>query len=239
MIQIGTVTLGEAPRVVVALGEGVPRADVDAALAAGAHLVELRIDQFSSRDPEAVLRETARFRDLPLLATIRAAHEGGAWRRTDAERLALYRALLPQVDAVDVELSSRDIAAPLVEAAQATGKVTLGSYHNFQATPSWEALAAIAGEGKALGVDILKVACCCNTAEDLRVLARFTLEYRTRNVVSIGMGPAGMLSRVFFPALGSLLTYTFLGAPTAPGQLNCEDTMKYLLAFYPGLGNEA
>ena len=73
----------------------------------------------------------------------------------------------------------------------------------------------------------------CHDTVALQNLAEFTLAHRHRPLVTIGMGAAGAASRIFFPALGSLLTYTFLGAPTAPGQLTCEETLHYLTAFYP------
>jgi 3-dehydroquinate dehydratase I len=82
-------------------------------------------------------------------------------------------------------------------------------------------------------VDIVKVAARCNVPEDLQRLAAFTLAHREEGIIVVGMGPYGLSSRVFFPALGSLITYTFHGVPTAPGQLNCHDTLTYLNDFYP------
>ena len=234
MLHLGSVALDGTPRVVIAVRDGVPRDSVEAAIAAGADIVELRIDQFSSVAEEDVLRHLARYAGIPKLATIRAAWEGGAWHGSERERAALFRAVLPHVDAVDIELSSGEIREEVVESAHTAGKLVLGSYHHFEAVPSVEALEAIVADAAGTGVDLLKVAAYCGTRDELRRLAAFTLSQAGRGVVTVGMGPAGQVSRVFFPALGSLLTYTFLGAPTAPGQLNWEDTLEYLKAFYPG-----
>jgi len=179
-----------------------------------------------------VVEEAARFAGLPLLATIRSAAEGGGWKGTESERLALFRALLPHVGAVDIELSSTGILGEVTADARAAGLTVIGSHHNFTETPPDGDLDAVVQAGATAGADIVKVAARCNSAADLRRLAAFTLRHEDRAMVVIGMGPAGMLSRVFFPALGSLLTYTFLGAPSAPGQLNSEETVKYLKLFY-------
>ena len=233
MLKLGSVALDGTPRVAVALRDGVPLERVRAALAEGVDAVELRIDRFSSWDTAFALDEVGRYAGIPTVATIRAGAEGGGWTQPEAARAALYEAVIPQVDAVDIELSSTDILAEVIEAAHASGRLALGSYHNFEQTPALDVLEKIASEGRRRGADIVKVACFCQGPEDLQRWAHFTVDQAEEGVITIGMGPAGMLSRIFFPALGSLLTYTFLGAPTAPGQLNCEDTLKYLGAFYP------
>lgn len=232
MLKIGNCELGECPRVVAAVSDGVPRRDAEVLLASGVDILELRVDTFSRCDTEHVVAEAVRHAGLPLLGTIRSAAEGGSWKGAEQERLALFRVLLPHVGAVDIELSSLEILGDVSADARAAGLVVFGSHHNFTGTPSDSDLDAVVEAGVEAGVDIVKVAARCNNPEDLRRLAAFTLRHADRAMVVIGMGPAGMLSRIFFPALGSLLTYTFLGAPSAPGQLNSEDTVKYLRFFY-------
>jgi 3-dehydroquinate dehydratase-1 len=234
MIYIGTVPLDETPRVVLALRDGVPRDAIEAALAQGVDLVELRIDEFQDTRPQAVEAECERLRGIPLLATIRSAVEGGAWKQNDHVRLDLFRAVLPMVDAIDIELSSRSMRELLIADAKEAGKTVLGSFHDFEDTPQDALLNRLADDARRVGVDLLKVAAHCNDVLSLRRLARFTLDHAQRGCVVIAMGPIGASSRIFFPALGSRLTYTFLGEPTAPGQLNCDDTLAYLNAFYPG-----
>jgi len=218
--------------VVAAVSDGVPFRDAELLLASGVDILELRIDTFSHCDTDHVAAETRRLSALPLLGTIRSAAEGGGWKGSGQERLALFRAILPHVGAVDIELASTDILDDVIAGAHTAGLAVVGSHHNFTATPPDPVLDAVVEAGGRAGADIVKVAARCNSPADLRRLAAFTLRHAHRSVVVIGMGPAGMLSRIFFPALGSLLTYTFLGAPSAPGQLNSEDTVKYLKFFY-------
>lgn len=234
MLKIGRLALGEAPCVAVAIQDAIPVAEIRAA-AGDRVLVELRLDALGDVSPAALEAFVRPFTTFSLLATLRHADEGGGWRGSEVERLEAYRAVLPLVQAVDVEIETGDIAVEVVEAARAAGRISIGSFHDFTATPSTDRLEAVHRQGRALGFDIVKVAARCNSPEDLRRLARFTLEHEREHVIVVGMGEHGLASRIFFPLLGSLVTYTFLGAPTAPGQLNCTDTLKYLDVFQPGI----
>jgi 3-dehydroquinate dehydratase-1 len=230
--KLGTRTLGEAPTAIIAIRDDVELDDLRAALNAGAHAIELRVDSFRDLTPAYVTETVQRLAIGPSLATIRHAREGGAWRGPEKERLALYRSLLPLVDGVDCELSALDVCGPLFAEAREAGKLTIGSFHDFEACPEDTALEALMPAGKVAGADIVKVAAYCASQRELRRLAAFTLRHSERGVVVIGMGPAGTPSRVFFPALGSLLTFTFLGEPTAPGQLNYGTLVSYLKQMY-------
>ncbi len=237
MLMIGSAALDGSPRVALAIDDSAGRPQVDEVVGLGVDVVELRIDQFASLESGAVLREVARFDGLNLLGTIRRVEEGGGWSSPEEERLALYRAVLPQVHAVDVEIQSGAAADVLAEARK-LGRLGIASYHNFELTPEREALSEMVAQGVELGADVVKVAAHCRDWAELRRLARFAIAYAEAEVpmIVIGMGAYGAPSRVFFPALGSLLTYTFLGKPTAPGQLNCADTIQYLSGVFPNFG---
>ena len=230
-LNCGPITLGERPAVAVAI-----QAPEDPSAIAAAYpgaIVELRLDALPDPTPDACTDFVARYDGFPRLATIRHHGEGGGWKGGEEARLACFEAVLPRVDMVDVEITSGEITESVVARAHALGKVVIGSFHDFEATPEDHALEAVQKRGRALGVDIVKVAARCATPEDAQRLAAFTLRHRDEGIIVVGMGPYGTASRVFFPALGSLVTYTFLGKPTAPGQLNCQDTLKYLRDFYP------
>lgn len=232
-MKLGALTLGDRPRIAVAVRDGIARDAIDKALAAGADLIELRIDAFSDTSPDVVREELTRYKGVPTLGTIRGAFERGEWKGSEAERAALYEATLPLVDAIDIEIGAEEINRDLIAMAKDQGKRVIASFHDFDATPSREALEATDARGRSLGADIIKIAAQCNSENDLRTLAEYTLAHRHEGVIAIGMGPVAMSSRVFFPALGSLITYTFLGEATAPGQLTLDDTVRYLSAFYP------
>lgn len=230
--HLGARPLGDSPTIIIAVRDTVAPEEIAAALAGGAHAIEFRVDQFAQSAPEAVVSAVRARRKGPSLATIRHAREGGAWTYSEEERLALYRALLPEVDGVDCELESSEICGEVFADAKAVGKLAIGSFHDFQSCPDDARLDALVALGDSAGADIVKVAAHCASPADLRRLAAFTLRHAERGIIVIGMGPAGTPSRVFFPALGSLLTYTFLGEPAAPGQLNCDVMVAYLSALY-------
>ncbi len=233
LLRIGSVELGPAPRVAVTVRNGVPRPEIEQVLDAGADFVELRIDLFKTQERTFVLNEARRYAGIPTIATIRCAAEGGGWNGPEEERLNLYLALLPHVDAVDVELSAHPLCGKVFAQARNEHRLGIGSYHNFDGTPSLPELNAIYAAGKHSGADIVKVAASCRTTDDVHTLAQFTLEHKDENVIVIGMGALGRLTRIFFPALGSRITFTFMEESAAPGQLNWRDTLKYLEAFFP------
>jgi len=224
---------GITPRIAVPFRDGTSQEHIAEARRLGMDIAELRIDLFSSRDAEAVLAEIDRHQGVPVLATIRSAAEGGDWKGDDDERLTLYKAILPHVAAVDVELSSVAIVDTVIAATHEHGRCVVVSFHDFTQTPATEDLDDIADRAHDAGADIVKVAALCRLPEDLRILAEFTLRHREKGLVTIGMGDVGLLSRVFFPALGSLFTFASFGDSTAAGQVPLEETATYLRCFYP------
>lgn len=203
--------------------------------ATAADAVELRADLSDDPRPDALVAALRRLRAAgrPIVLTVRAAAEGGrAW--PDDRRAALYAAGMPHVDAVDVEIASRDLAADVVPRARAAGRLVILSAHDFQATPAPVALLGLAERARALGADLPKLATHAGAVEDLRTLLDVTLAARDDGVVTLGMGPFGPLSRILLPAAGSVLTYGAAGRPTAPGQLPAGELADWLARLLPG-----
>ncbi len=234
-LRIGKVALGFGPRAVLCVTDR--RAG---RLPRGAHpdIVEARIDLFADRSPahvEAVLRRL-HGTGAPIIATIRTAAEGGRWRGSEDVREAFFRRVLPLVHAVDVELGSRTLARRVAAAAHARGRRVIISTHDFERTPAVTTLARRIRAARALGADIVKLAARAGGLEDVTTLLRVLLAHGGAPLVVIAMGPVGMVSRIAFPAAGSLLTYAFADgdAPTAPGQLPLRTLQQELARYYPG-----
>ena len=98
----------------------------------GMSIAELRIDLYSSYKKKYVLKEVLKFKKIGTIATIRSRKEGGAWKGSEKERLELFKAVLPHVDKIDVELSSAAILKKVVSEAHRLKKTVIVSYHNFQ-----------------------------------------------------------------------------------------------------------
>lgn len=227
---IGGVELGgPRARVAVPFGDDATPAAVQALVARGLDVAELRVDLFASRDPGRALAALPAFAGVPTLVTIRSADEGGGWSAPEDERLALYRTLVPHAGAIDVEIAS-PIARDAIAAARAAGRLAIASFHDFDRTPGARSLAARVEAGRALGADVVKIAAQVRDAADLRTLARVLVERDDAGpgLIVIGMGDAGVASRVLFPALGSLLTYAAAGTRTAPGQLALDEAVALL-----------
>lgn len=199
----------------------------------GLDIAEMRIDHFPSTAVADVLAEIGKFSMLHTIGTIRMAVEGGKWAGSEEQRLQLFRAIIPAVDAVDVELQARSILPQVVEAAHAHGKLVIVSHHNFQQTPALPTLQAVIDEAAAQKADVIKIAAHANNAEDLQRLAELTLANRDKRLIVIAMGADGLASRVFFPALGSKITFAYIGKQTAPGQLPFAELTQLLRQFYP------
>lgn len=221
-IRLGRLNLGKVPCIAVPFRDRTPLSAIRKAKQEGAGIAELRIDLFSSAGPEHVLREIRKFRAFPTIATLRSRREGGNWRGGETERLFLFKTVLPQVAAVDIELSSGVILKEVVAAARKAKKTVIVSFHDFKKTPSGSRLASVLAEAKSRGADIVKIAAFARNADDVKRLADFTLANRKKNLIVIAMGKKGTVSRILFPALGSLVTFAHGGRQTAPGQLRCR-----------------
>ncbi len=215
--------------------DGVGKGTIKKALKAGADLLELRIDTFRQRDPRKLLRGIERLkaiegaRSIPLVITVRSKAEGGLYAIPAGKRLEIFQALMLFADYVDIELSSGTILKDVVRSAGRSKTKVIVSYHNFRSTPGPDRLRAVAAKARASGADIVKIAAFARQRADLRTLAQVLLG--GTDLVVIAMGALGASTRVFFPVLGSLISYGSVTGSTAPGQLPIR-TIRKELEFY-------
>lgn len=157
--------------------------------------------------------------ETPLLVTARHGAEGGEGNLSAEARWALVEPYLGRAAMWDVELRSLGELREGVRKAQAAGVAVIGSFHDFERTPSIDVLEGAAGMGESTGLDAVKVATFLNGAEDLATLVRFAGKERRARVSVMGMGALGPVSRLALAKCGSVLNYGFLGANgNAPGQ---------------------
>lgn len=235
MIKLGELTLEAGrPAVAVSFTDADSKDEIAEARAAGVAIAELRIDLFARLAPDYVEAQAKRLSGLPTIATIRDASEGGGWKGSSAERIALFEAVLPLVDAIDIELASAEVLAAAGPKAKAAGKVLIVSHHDFLRTPPAEALVETTRAAAAAGADIVKLAARADSDRDVEVLAEVLHERPHPNMVVIGMGENGAPTRLLFPGQGSLFTFAAKGErSTAPGQLDYKRMLKLLATLYP------
>lgn len=205
----------------------IDRRVVAKAVSEGADILEVRLDTFEALTPVKAQDELKRLKEitrLPLLLTYRSRREGGAVEISDKARLSIMRAAIPYADIVDIELSSRSILKNVIDLAHETGKSVIVSHHNFKTTPVTKVLADIISRARSAGADLVKIAAFANKKVDLKRLAGLLTD--SNDLVVIAMGPIGVASRVFFPLLGSKITYGSLTGKTAPGQISLKEIKK-------------
>jgi len=233
MARIGAVELTETPRVAVGFDDKVTPKVIDESIQQGLDIAEVRVDLFSLLEPAYVQQRIKAFSRLATIGTIRSQIEGGKWRGTEEQRLSLFRAITPFVDSLDIELSSDQILSAVVSLCATQRKTLIISHHDFDGTPSLSDLHRIVDRSKQTGADVVKVATMVKSDNDVRVLAELTTSRKSDNLVVIGMGSVGLITRLTFPALGSLMTFAYIGEQTAPGQLHFQDLREDLRRYYP------
>ena len=226
-LRIGTVALRRSePRIIAPFTDRSRPASLREGVRQGLSLLEARVDLFGNVEPAHVVSSVRKVRPIaPVLGTVRSGAEGGAWKRSERERLALYRALAPHVDALDVELDAR-IRKEVVRAARRARRTVVLSHHDFRKTPSATRLDKVVLRSAKAGADVIKIATLVQSVADVQKLARLLARHRSLPLVVIGMGAEGRVTRVLFPVLGSLFTFASLEKKTAPGQLRLAETVR-------------
>jgi 3-dehydroquinate dehydratase I len=227
-LTIGPVTLGEIPRVVAIIDEFMDMHRIAELKKSGVDILEIRFDLINADIPSLCvyvdkIKKTTGF---PCIGTIRETEEN---RET---RMDMFKAVIPFVDAVDVEI---DASINRQVIAHAAGKTVIVSEHDFEKTPDNAHLEGIVDKAYALGADIVKIAAMAHSRYDVARLLSFASAC-DKPLVVIAMGAWGSVSRVLAPVFGSLFTYGFLNKSVAPGQLSIGKLVEELRRYYPALG---
>lgn len=228
--KIAAPLVGTTPEDLWHEAEAVAAAGVDIAEWRADHLVAARGTVAPPPDVAQILAGLrARLGAIPLLITVRTSAEGGAVAISDADLTTLLIALVEgaadedaRPDAVDVELARGTALAAVLPRARQHGVAVVVSAHNFQATPSRDTMVAHLEAMAAAGGDVVKLAVTAQDPSDVLELLAATLEASQRldrPVITMSMGPAGVVSRLAGEVFGSALTFGSVLAPSAPGQV--------------------
>ena len=181
--------------------------------ATDADMVELRLDGVGGCDAGRALDGRSR----PAIVTCRPVWEGGRFEGSEEDRALLLRhALDAGAEYVDVEwraLSSAGgpgVLDRLID--QYRGRIVVSS-HDFDGVPG--DLQARASAMRATGAAVIKIAVA--TARLCDTLPLMKITGNSHDAVVIGMGDAGVPSRLLATRFGSRWTYG--GRAVAPGQV--------------------
>ena len=197
--------------------------------AALADLVEIRLDALVAPDFAPFL---AQLPGSQLLFTCRPEWEGGGYRGSEEDRVALLAATAAAgAGFVDIELRTAEpLRTSLIKGAQAGGAQVIVSWHDFKTTASPQALLSILQEQYRSGADWGKIVTTPRDYCDvLRVLAlQETAAEIGFPLCAFCMGRIGMISRVATLGLGGAMTYAAPdgGQSAAPGQLPISDLRR-------------
>ena len=197
--------------------------EMDAAVDAGAELIEIRLD-FLSRPPR--LDEFLARRRVPIIVTARLPEDGGLWRKSEEERLKVLRtAIAMGFDYVDLEMETAD----LVPRYGSTKRIV--SYHSFEGTPDDQELNDLYRRLASHDADFVKIATKAKHVNDVFRMMNL-LRHVNEPAVAFCMGDLGTASRVMGAKFGCPFMYSAFNAQRgiAPGMLTFAD-MKFVY-FY-------
>ncbi len=167
-------------------------------------LVELRLDGVSAPDVAGALAG----RKKPVIVTCRARWEGGQFAGSEEERETILRqALTLGAELVDVEWRAGFDAL-----VAAHGSRVVLSSHDFAGVP--DDLQTRARAMRAAGAGTIKIAVMPRCLSDTLVLRTIAT---AGDAVVVGMGDAGIVTRLLSTRFGSKWTYG--GQRVAPGQV--------------------
>ncbi len=178
--------------------------------------------------------------ELPLILTCRRCDEGGFRPIPDAAKFGLYEAAIREglADAVDVELACGEAALRTMRQTLAGRALLIVSAHDFQKTPSPEAMRTVLENAIHAGADAAKLAVTPIAAEDVLALLSVTAEVSKAHphvpLITMSMGSLGMITRMAGGLFGSALTFAAAGAASAPGQLPVRELRRYFGSLYAG-----
>jgi 3-dehydroquinate dehydratase-1 len=222
MIGIGTLELGKKPLVAAVVDTIVPMQDLIDLKRMGVDILEIRVDLID-KTLDCIVRclgDLKKAVALPVIGTVRENE------RTKEDRSAIFTAIMPYVDCIDIELGA-SIAAQVQAQARAAGKTVIVSEHDFEKTPADMELQSIVDRAVAQGADIVKIATTAKNEEDAWRLLRFAKSNKAP-IVAFAMGEAGTFSRIKACEYGSLFTYGYITKPVAPGQISAEELIKLM-----------
>ena len=207
----------------------------------GADLIEWRIDELFSGEDEQVEQIVALVAEspVPCIVTCRPVWEGGAYDGDEDARIALFERLgaadrPPRY--IDVELAAYtrsanlrmkvDLAVDHPGQQRELATELILSMHDFTGRPADLARRLLSMRDQP-AAKILKVALRARTVRDNLELLDI-LAQRDRPTIALGMGEAGLLSRVLAPKFGGFLTFAALNEQerSAPGQPTIVDLLE-------------
>jgi len=199
-----------------------------AAKAAGAEMIELRLDYLETPKPALVqeIIKNSKQSQLPLIATCRPRWDGGYFKGSEQERQTLLlSALRAGAEYVDIELACLDQSqCRVLELLEQSAERVILSSHDFEGKPA--DMSQLMEKIQQRKPAVSKVAYQANEITDcFEVLDLLHENLGKASMVGLAMGEAGVMTRVLAKKLGAFLTFVSVaeGEGTAPGQITVQE----------------
>ena len=223
---------GGVPKVALAIGDQEPNGKLRGL---PVDMLELRLERFrdqSIKGIEGSILARKEARKPMMLGFQNGLETGSAPGINGDKKLLIYHMAMEHVDAVDIELDSPVIEA-VMNLARENEKTVIVSSYFADRTPGVDELETVFSASRLKGADVVKITAHAKSMDDVFTLLDFTRKHRDDGVIPVSMGPHGALSRLLFPAAGSLLTYCCLERPSAPGEIPMSELVDDLRRYYP------
>ena len=191
--------------------------------------IELRLDYLTEEGLSQVLSQLRRRQiSKPLIFTFRPAEQGGKRNLTLPERQNFWQMLPVEIiEAMAFADFEIDLAESFSTGAPIPWKKVICSWHSFEGTP--ENLFEIYQSLDRTQAAVIKIATQANRISDcLRLLDLLERKHSAKLTIVIGMGMAGMITRVLGLSRGAMLTFGALkrGAESAGGQPTFDELVN-------------
>ncbi len=193
-------------------------------------LFEVRIDLIGEGWPELV-----KPLKIPWIACNRRADEGGRWPGTESRRVEkLFQAIELGASIVDIELRTNKLA-DTVQSIRRRARC-LVSYHDMEKTPPLDDMKEIVRQQLKAGAHIGKIVTTARSVNDNLTVMQLIHEFPSVKLVSLAMGPMGVISRILCPLVGGEFTYASMekGKESAEGQITVAELRKIYEMVIPG-----
>ena len=194
------------------------------------NLAELRLDMLnlSNNEINRLIKS-----DCRIIATFRPGNGDSS-----KSKESLLNAIRCGADYVDIEKeANEEYFNDIYSEAKKNNCKLIVSYHNYKHTPDIDKLNSIIASCKKLNADLVKIATFINCPADLSRL--LSLYEKHDNIIAVGMGELGKISRIAAAELGSAFTYASPddSFKTASGQLSKKEYLHIKRILY-GIDDE-
>ncbi len=207
-------------------------------------MAEWRVDFYAGYERELlsiVAELKSILREKELIVTLRTEAEGGEPNASRFDYFSFIEAVLQQgmADYVDIEVArcEEEVRRLCLKYADGYTKI-IGSYHDFEATPTREDIIERLQQAKQAGCTVGKLACMPHEQSDVDTLLEATAAMKERYpefpLITMAMGELGRQTRLYGGLYGSVLSFACVERASAPGQIYYEDMRRIFDKIYSG-----